>query len=487
MKRFYIILLALLFSFGLNAKNLQAYLSYATFNSPVDGPYIETYLSVVGKTVQFVKNANGKFQATVQIMMVFKQNDSIKEFKKTDLLSPEVEDTSKIDFTFMDQQRFPLPDGDYDMEIQIVDKNKPEAVPYKSYESLTINFPKDKVCVSGIQLVESYKLATTTNVLTKSGYDLVPFSINYFPSTMNNLTFYSEVYNTDTLMKADDKFLLNYYIESYETKKTITNYFKFKKESPKKVIVVLNEFDITDLPSGNYNLVIEVKDKNNEQVAFNKIFFQRNNPAAVFDLQDIAALDVSNTFANKITSIDTLKDYIKSTYPVSTQIEKLFAESNLKKADLKTLQQFFYSFWISRDAKDPAKAWASYYLEVLKVNNSYSTSIKKGYETDRGRVYLEYGPPNNITQTISDPSAYPYEIWQYYTLNTQKNRKFVFYQPDLVTNDYELIHSDAIGEVNNPSWQMMLVKRNTTTNNPDMIKDNDYYGGKADDYFKNPH
>jgi GWxTD domain-containing protein len=487
MKKFYILLSLLLISCGLNAKNLQAYLSYATFNSPADGPYIETYLSVVGKTVQFVKNTNGKFQATVQIMMVFKQNDIIKEFKKTDLLSPEVDDTSKIDFTFMDQQRFPLPDGDYDMEIQIVDKNKPDAVAYKSTESMTISFPKDKVCVSGIQLVESYTKATTTNVLTKSGYDLVPFSINYYPSTMNSLTFYAEVYNTDSVLKADDKFLVNYYIESYETKKTITNYFKYKKETPKKVIVVLNEFDITDLPSGNYNLVIEIKNKENVQVAFNKMFFQRNNPAAVFNLQDIAALDVSNTFADKIKSLDTIKDFIKSTYPVSTQLEKIFAESNLKTADLKTLQQYFYSFWLSRDATDPATAWYKYYIEVLKVNKAYSTSIKKGYETDRGRVYLQYGPPNSLTQTISDPSAYPYEIWHYYTLSTQKNRKFVFYQPDLVTNDYELLHSDAFGEVNNPSWQMMLVKRNTTTNNPDMTKDNDYYGGKADDYFKNPH
>ena len=303
---------------------------------------------------------------------------------------------------------------------------------------------------------------------------------------VNNLIYYSEIYNTDKYFNADDKFIVTYYIESYETKKTLSNYYKFKKEIPKNVIVNFNEFDISDLPSGNYNLVLELKDKDNETVTFNKLFFQRSNPAVMLELQDLAAVDVSNTFANKITSIDTLEDYIKSTYPVSTQTEKFFAENYLKKPDLKTLQQYFLNFWINRNASNPEKAWAQYYLEVEKVNKFYKTSIKKGYETDRGRVYLQYGPPNNISESVMEPSAYPYEIWHYYTLSNQKNRKFVFYMPDLVTNDYELIHSDAFGEIYEPSWQLKLVKRNTSTNNPYDTKDQDYFGGKADDYYKNP-
>ena len=487
MRKIYFFLIFLFFTSSLHSKNIQAYLSYATFSSPADGPYIETYLSVVGKTVEFVKNANGKFQATVQISMVFRQNDIIKDFKKIDLLSPEVEDTGKIDFAFIDQQRFPLPNGDYSVEIQILDKNKKNGVPYKTIESLSINFPADKVSVSGIQLVESYKKASSSNVLTKSGYELVPFTVNFYPQSINNLTFYSEIYNTDKVFTADNKFIVNYYIESYETNKALTDYFKFMKETPKNVIVVFNEFDITNLPSGNYNLVVEVKDKENLSVAFNKMFFQRSNPSAQYNLQDITTLDVSNTFIDKITSLDTLKDFIKSTYPISTQMEILFANNLLKNSDLKMLQQFFLNFWINRNSADPAKAWAAYYLEIKKVNKAYGTLIKKGYETDRGRVYLEYGPPNNITESVSDPSAYPYEIWQYYTLQNQRNKKFVFYLPDLATNDYELIHSDALGEINDPSWEMKLLKRNSAINDPDQIKGKDYFGGKADDYYKNPH
>ena len=474
-------------AFNVNAKGLQAYLSYATFLSPADGSYIETYLSVVGNSVKFIKNENGKFQATVQIMMVFKQNNIIKKFKKTDLFSPEIDDTNKIDITFMDQQRFTLSNGDYDMEIQILDKNKTDAVPFKTTESMTLNINSKNICISGIELVQSYKASVSSNILTKSGYDLVPFTLGFYPASINNLTFYAEIYNTDSIYKADDKFLVTYYIESFETKKTITNYFKFKKETPKKVIVVFNEFDITDLPSGNYNLIIEIKNKDNQSVTIKKLFFQRSNPSVAINLSDVTAVDIINTFAERFKSKDTLADYIKSTFPISTDIEKEFAQNLIEKLYIKMMQQYFYSFWLKRNSIDPEKSWMEYRHEVAKVNKNYGTPIKKGYETDRGRVYLQYGEPNVITEIVSDPSAYPYEIWQYYTLLNQKNRKFVFYQPDLVTNDYELIYSNANGEeLVDPIWAAKLMTRDTPTYSTDQPKPDSYWGGKFDDYFNNP-
>ncbi len=488
MRKLVLIILISVLSFSASAKKLQAYMSYSTFCSPTDGPYIETYLTVLAKTVEFLKNDNGKFQATVEIMMVFKKDGVIQDFKKTNLMSPEIDDTSKTDFTFIDQQRFLLPNGNYSVEIQISDKNLKEVVPYKTIENLLVSFPADSVSVSGVQLIESYKVATNPGILTKNGYDLVPFSINYYPQSIKKLTFYSEIYNTDKVFTGSNtKFIVNYYIESFETNKYLNSFYSFKKETAKNVVVVFNEFDITELPSGNYNLVIEVKDKDNKSVASNKLFFQRSNPGIQLELADIKSVDVTSTFADKINDIDSLTDFIKSTYPVSTQMEKMFAENHLKKSDIIVLKQYFYNFWVNRNALSPEKAWLTYYTEVKKVNAEYKTIIKKGYETDRGRVYLQYGAPNSITESVNEPSAYPYEIWHYYTLNNQKNKKFVFYNTDLVTNDYELLHSDAIGEISDPSWQMKLVNRNTSTNNPDQIKGIDHFGGKSDDFYKNPY
>ena len=33
---------------------------------------------------------------------------------------------------------------------------------------------------------------------------------------------------------------------------------------------------------------------------------------------------------------------------------------------------------------------------------------------------------------------------------------FVFYEKDLVTRDYRMLHSNAIGELQNPRWKQIL-------------------------------
>jgi len=100
------------------------------------------------------------------------------------------------------------------------------------------------------------------------------------------------------------------------------------------------------------------------------------------------------------------------------------------------MQKFFFSFWVTRNSNDPEREWLRYYEVVKLVNNTYKSSIKKGYETDQGRVFLQYGAPSTISFDYHDPSAYPYIIWQYEKVNNQNNRKFIFYNPDLSGRDF---------------------------------------------------
>ena len=124
MKKLNIIFLVFFFVMGsAMAQNLSAYLSTASFNSPTEGPYFETYLSVVGNSIIFNKTENGKFQGSIEITMIFKKNDKIENFAKYELKSPEIIDTTFVDFNFIDQQRFALTNGTYNFEISIKDLN----------------------------------------------------------------------------------------------------------------------------------------------------------------------------------------------------------------------------------------------------------------------------------------------------------------------------------------------------------------------------
>jgi hypothetical protein len=61
----------------IQAQKLNALLSYSTFYSPQDGPYIETYLKISGNSIHLEKNEDGKYQGKVQVIMIFKKNESV--------------------------------------------------------------------------------------------------------------------------------------------------------------------------------------------------------------------------------------------------------------------------------------------------------------------------------------------------------------------------------------------------------------------------
>lgn len=467
------------------AQNIKAYLFYNSFYSPESGPFLETYLSVAARSICFVPNENGTFQGTVDITMMFKQNNEIIEFKKYDLFSPELPDTTQTNFNFIDQQRFALPNGTYDFEIMIADKNK-EMLPVVMSRPVILDYPPDTVCISGIELVESFSASPSPTILTKSGYDLIPYVSNYYPESIDRMIFYSEVYNTEKVLGAGEKFLVTYYIESFETENAIAEFVRIKREDTKPVNVLFNEFDISRLPSGNFNLVIEIRNKQNKLLASNRIFFQRSNPNIKIDINDLAALELENTFVTKITNRDTLAEYIRMLYPISTQLEKTFAQSNIKTGDLTTLQKYFLSFWLTRDTYNPENAWITYKEEADKANASFRTMTKEGYETDRGRVYLQYGSPNAISESYYEPNAFPYEIWHYYQLKNQRNKKFVFYCREISTNDFELIHSDAVGELANYQWQFVIHERGNAPHGLDQNEMEDHWGSKINDYYDTP-
>ncbi len=448
---FSILVIGCMTSFA-NSSSLRAYLSYASFYVPDQGPFIETYLSILGRSVQFVRNENGKFQGTVMVTMLFKQNDSIKAFRKYDLHTSEIDDTASINFIVFDQQRIALPNGKFNLELEIADKNT-QIPPFKAKDEIVVNFATDKISFSDIELVESFSKAPENSVMAKSGYDFIPYQDYFYPQNIKKINFYAEIYNTNALLGPESQFVVTSSIQSVETGKPINNFFRIKRETTNPVNVVFNEFDISELPSGNYNLVISVRDKENKEIASQSMFIQRSNPGVRYNTTVLQNINIANSFVASLNQPDTLREYIRMGFPIASANEKLFIDYNLSTRDLVTLQQFFLDFWVQRNQIDPEGAWLKYYNTVLGVEQEFATTHKKGYETDRGRVYLQYGPPNERIKEPMNPDSYPYEIWHYYQIAKQSNMRFVFYTRDQALNDYIILHSSVIGEVKNVTWQ----------------------------------
>lgn len=494
MKKVFALLLPLIFisavSFA-SPRSLEAFLSHSTFSIPDQGPYLETYLQIQGNSLTYVQKPSGKFQGSIQVTMIIRKDTAIVDFRKYELFSTEVNDTTSILPDFIDQQRFILPNGNYSLDLNISDVNK-TTKPVIVSIPIEIDIPENSISISGIQMIETFNKTTEQNLLSKSGYDLVPYVDNFFPTDKSKLTFYAEIYNPLPVSGDLDKVLVSAHIESFESKKMLNDYVRVKREESRQVIALFSEFDISNLPSGNYNLVVTVRNKKNEVIAQKASFFQRLNSNISNIASDLANIDISSSFALRYSNTDTLRENIRSLRPIATQMEQIFINTQLMSSDIQSLQQFLYNFWLNRNEVDPAGAWDKYRIEVIKVNNSYSTQVKKGYDTDMGRVYLQYGPPNTITDVpfdagglLNDPSI-PYQIWHYYTINNnrERNKKFVFAASELMVKDYTLIHSDASGEIQNYNWQTELVRmRGTDEMDADKLKRD---RSRPADLYRNP-
>jgi len=470
---------------AVQAQNMRAYLSYATFDTPDDKPYIETYLTIKNSSLKQLVQQSGQYSGKLNVQIIFRQNDStIVNYGKYELNGPEIVDTMDNALTFLDVQRYSLVAGVYDLELMLDDLNDGKE-PVVSHTTFEIGFPEDSISISDIEFLKSYEKKEGSGILDKNGYEIVPYVFNSFPEEEKELKFYAEIYHADKEV-GEGAYIVYEYIRPFEVNKKLDKYFYMKRMNSGPVNVLMNTIDISNLATGNYLLVIEAHNRKNELIASKELFFYRDNPLVGFNETNVMTADISNTFVEDIKYRDSLLLYIDYLYPISTSSEKIYVKSMIKTADVQTLQKYFYNFWVDRDNVDPEGAWFTYLQRVKEANANFKTVSVAGYRSDRGRVYLQYGKPNVVAESHNEPAAYPYEIWHYYQIGGQHDIKFVFYTRDLVTNDFQLIHSNMVGELSNYRWQNQLYGRTWDSYSiDDMIVPNSY-GSFATDYYKQP-
>lgn len=497
MKRFYSILLIisfLLFCKPLSAQDSTKYLlgmlNYNTYCTEQMVPYIEFQFLIDGRTAQYVPTESGRFVSEVEIWVDIKQKNEQHEEQVVQklhyvLVSPEVIDTNNFENPyFSDIQNVPIPNKDCFLEFKLKDiHGSTDTIKYIDY--LSVNYPNDKVSMSAISLWEKMNASGEGGMFDKYGFAVTPLFQQYAPEKVCALPYTLEIYNTDKILGAQKEYIVKTELAEVGFMPD-KDYVVYKKLKTNPYTIFFHQYDIFRLPSGNYLLTVSVMDLDSNVLASKATFFQRSNPFVHIDVSRYQEVQVASTFVEKMTDRKRLEEDVASLYPISTRMEQEFFNQRMKKVTDLELQRFFYSFWLKRDAANPERAWNEYQKKLEYVQQAYGSVILAGFRTDRGRVYLKYGAPTSITEEPYDPQAYPYEIWHYYELGNQTNVKFIFYNQDLATNNYKLLHSDYIGEIQDPAWQMKLVKRLTPNFNPDVTEPGDYWGGNArEQYYYN--
>jgi GWxTD domain-containing protein len=382
------------------------------------------------------------------------------------------------------QHRFFVENGAYEYEVEIVDlfNDSAKKITYKKEFKLEFN---NGIAISDIELLDSFWKSDETSETSKSGFEMVPLVSDYFSPDFDKIAYYFEIYNTDKEFGEDSKYVLQHFIESYERGVIAGSFNKLSKEKSKPVNATLNIFEIGTLPTGNYNLVVQVKNRENQVVTEKKLRFQRLNLLNDINPENLKDVNLAGQFTDRL-SLDSLDEYIYCLRPISTMIEKKIADGQLDGMTDTLKLQYIYSFWYNRNTLTPEKDWNAYKFQVKQVQLKFGTRIKKGYETDRGRIFLKYGAPNTVHDQRSEANSYPYQIWHYYKIGKFNDKRFVFYDRDLVTNDYQLLHSDLIGEIQNFHWKIDLKRRSTRGGNVDDANPDSEFGDRTDDLFYKP-
>lgn len=444
--------LAFLLLCSFSSQALDASITYSTFKSPSQN-YVEVYLYVVGKTVTYVPNADSTmYQAGVEVVILFKQGEEIIKFDKYNLSSPK----SSSQEDFIDLKRFALPDGEYQIEVSIQDNQDAENV-VRYDGAIKMDYPKDAnvLLQSDIELLASVKKSEKEeHVLVKNGFFVEPLPHNFYHKNLDKLIFYNEIYDTDK--KIGDDFQVSYGIEMIINNKTKPIVIGHKKRKPQPINVLILQMDIKDLPSGNYNFFVEIRNRTKELLSRKSVEFTRSNPYLQATHEVIETVEVKDEFVGKL-SREELRYSLKAIAPLVKDGDVELLNSVVENKDSTVQQRFLFNFWVNQNPNNPGVTYGAF-MEVAKaVDKLYASGFGYGFESDRGRIFLKYGRPNDVIKVDNEPSAPPYEIWFYNDLpeTNQADVKFLFYAPELGTN-YRLLHSTVRGETNNPQWQLEL-------------------------------
>ncbi|PYV91150.1 MAG: hypothetical protein DMG05_08030 [Acidobacteria bacterium] len=77
---------------------------------------------------------------------------------------------------------------------------------------------------------------------------------------------------------------------------------------------------------------------------------------------------------------------------------------------------------------------------IAYANERFVASDKPGSQTDRGRIYLTWGPPDEIESHPDAATTYPFEIWRYRNLGGKPDQRDV--QLEFVGTDYKLVRRE---------------------------------------------
>ena len=166
----------------------------------------------------------------------------------------------------------------------------------------------------------------------------------------------------------------------------------------------------------------------------------------------VAASQTQDYFADKTEAqLDTL--YAPLVYLMTANEQGVYSSLSLEGK-----RTWLRQFWAKRDQSPGTsrnEEREAFYGRIAEANRRFregGASQIPGWRTDRGRIFIRYGDPDEVLDRRQSATTNPYVVWKFTRV---RPLKFVFMDLTRFGN-YTLIYTDDRREQGRPNWEELL-------------------------------
>ncbi len=222
--------------------------------------------------------------------------------------------------------------------------------------------------------------------------------------------------------------------------------------------VLKGQLDLAGLPPGNYDMVaaLELGGKTVERAA----------GFTMAGLDETLEKDVVRREAAKVTDEGYFEAMREEELKLAKEPLVIVAESGelskwSKDLSLRAKRRFLVDFWKRRDPTPDTPVNESrqrFYEAVVYADKTFGEKGRvsaPGWRTDRGRIYVKYGSPDEQLDRVQAGRSVPYQVWRF---RRGRDRYYVFADRSNGIGIYQLVHSNDVKEIGVPNWRGIVTE-----------------------------
>ena len=421
---------------------ITAYADYCTFKGDSAASYVEVYIQTLLNGLELRDLEDGSVRVEIGINAeLFDRKDKVVGQRSWTVpgILPSRTDARREGLSLFDLFDSAVPPGEYwlNLKIRDVQGDKEDSMQI----SITVpEYHDNSLEIADIQLARSInRVDDSTGPWIKNSYRIIPHPSRRFGEALPEIALYTEVYGLNEITEESPRFTALFTIRDMLGTAVLTK-GPFLMEKGGASAVLVDRIDVSDLKPGFYVLRVAVAD------------------TMTYTMDGIDDLAVMEKPFVRGESVPEVPGFRGLTPPESAaaEIELRYMASDGEVRKFRELTpvgraRYLEQLWLRKDP-DPAtpenEARTELHRRIAHAQNSYGEMRRKGMDSDRGHIYIKYGPPNDVTIERGERVCKDHEIWHYY-----REREYVFvFLDEFGTGEYRLIHSNYPGEVERNNW-----------------------------------